>query len=86
MQTSVLTGSKESPSGITPTFVLHLTQVLPATPSNPELPQMVRISNFKMAIFEEQRICIKFCFKLKKSATETYELIKEAFGDAALSL
>ncbi|UYV74804.1 hypothetical protein LAZ67_12001060 [Cordylochernes scorpioides] len=39
-----------------------------------------------MAIFEEQRICIKFCFKLKKSATETYELIKEAFGDAALSL
>ncbi|UYV65132.1 hypothetical protein LAZ67_3003238 [Cordylochernes scorpioides] len=39
-----------------------------------------------MAIFEEQRICIKFCFKLKKSATETYELIEEAFGDAALSL
>ncbi|UYV64790.1 hypothetical protein LAZ67_3001980 [Cordylochernes scorpioides] len=38
-----------------------------------------------MAIFEEKRICIKFCFKLKKSATETYELIKEAFGDAALS-
>ncbi|UYV64204.1 NLK [Cordylochernes scorpioides] len=38
-----------------------------------------------MAIFEEQRICIKFCFKLRKSATETRELIKEAFGDAALS-
>ncbi|UYV69369.1 hypothetical protein LAZ67_6003342, partial [Cordylochernes scorpioides] len=37
------------------------------------------------AIFEEQRICIKFCFKLKKSSTETYELIKKAFGDAALS-
>ncbi|UYV83427.1 hypothetical protein LAZ67_23000974, partial [Cordylochernes scorpioides] len=45
----------------------------------------VRISNFEMAIFEEQRICIKFCFKLKKTATETHELIKEAFGDAALS-
>ncbi|UYV60191.1 hypothetical protein LAZ67_1000343 [Cordylochernes scorpioides] len=30
-----------------------------------------------MAIFEEQRICI--------NATETYELIKEAFGDADLS-
>ncbi|UYV78830.1 hypothetical protein LAZ67_16002927 [Cordylochernes scorpioides] len=28
---------------------------------------------------------VQFCFKLKKSATETYELIKEAFGDAALS-
>ncbi|UYV61117.1 HNRNPR [Cordylochernes scorpioides] len=38
-----------------------------------------------MDIFEEQRIYIKFCFKLKKGATETYELIKEAFGDAALS-
>ncbi|UYV80548.1 hypothetical protein LAZ67_19000537, partial [Cordylochernes scorpioides] len=38
-----------------------------------------------MAIFEEQIICIVFCFKLKKSATETYELIKEAFGDTALS-
>ncbi|UYV84749.1 hypothetical protein LAZ67_X003306 [Cordylochernes scorpioides] len=38
-----------------------------------------------MAIFEEQIIFIKFCFKLKKSATETHELIKEAFGDAALS-
>ncbi|UYV65939.1 hypothetical protein LAZ67_3005932 [Cordylochernes scorpioides] len=38
-----------------------------------------------MAIFEGQRICIKFCFKLKKRATETYELIEEAFGDAALS-
>ncbi|UYV82171.1 hypothetical protein LAZ67_21001238 [Cordylochernes scorpioides] len=35
--------------------------------------------------FKEQRICIKFCFKLKKGATETYELIKEGFGDAALS-
>ncbi|UYV78682.1 GVQW3 [Cordylochernes scorpioides] len=54
----------------------------------PSIPPkcIVRISNFKMSIFEEQRICIKFCFKLKKSATETYELIKEAFGDAALSL
>ncbi|UYV68490.1 hypothetical protein LAZ67_5004488 [Cordylochernes scorpioides] len=38
-----------------------------------------------MAIFEEQIICIKLCFKLEKGATETYELIKEAFGDAALS-
>ncbi|UYV77493.1 hypothetical protein LAZ67_15001262 [Cordylochernes scorpioides] len=38
-----------------------------------------------MTIFEEQRICIKFCFKLKKRATETYKLIEEAFGDAALS-
>ncbi|UYV80485.1 GVQW3 [Cordylochernes scorpioides] len=38
--------------------------------------------------FQKYRLAenrIKFCFKLKKIATETYELIKEAFGDAALS-
>ncbi|KAL4083381.1 hypothetical protein QTP88_028705 [Uroleucon formosanum] len=33
----------------------------------------------------EQRACIKFCFKIGKYATETFELIKLAFGDLALS-
>jgi len=33
----------------------------------------------------EQRACIKFCFKIGKTATETFELIKLAFGDVALS-
>ncbi|XP_025421236.1 protein GVQW3-like [Sipha flava] len=33
----------------------------------------------------EQRVCIKFCFKIGKNATETFELIKLAFGNVALS-
>ncbi|GFV36503.1 protein GVQW3 [Trichonephila clavipes] len=32
-----------------------------------------------------QRICIKFCFKLRKTGTETYEMMKTAFGDEAMS-
>jgi len=28
-----------------------------------------------------QRICIKFCFKLGKTASETQEMFKETFGD-----
>lgn len=33
----------------------------------------------------EQRACIKFCFKIGKNASETFELIKLAFGDVSLS-
>jgi len=33
----------------------------------------------------EQRVCIKFCVKLRKSATETFEMIKKAFEDEAMS-
>ena len=32
------------------------------------------------ADFREQRACIKFCFKLGKTATEGYEMLKTAFG------
>jgi len=33
-----------------------------------------------MADFREQRACIKFCFKLGKTATECYEMLKKALG------
>jgi hypothetical protein len=33
----------------------------------------------------EQRVCIKFCVKLGKSATETLEMLHETFGEHCLS-
>jgi hypothetical protein len=33
----------------------------------------------------KQCVCIKFCMKLDKSATETLEMICEAFGGHSLS-
>jgi hypothetical protein len=33
----------------------------------------------------EQRVCIKFCMKLGKSATETLEMLREASGEHSLS-
>jgi hypothetical protein len=33
----------------------------------------------------EQHACIKFCVKLGKSATETLEMLHEAFGEHCLS-
>ena len=38
-----------------------------------------------MTDFKEQIICIKFCFNLKKTATETNRMLQEAFGDSAMS-
>jgi hypothetical protein len=38
-----------------------------------------------MTDFKEQKICIKFCFNLKKPAAETYRMLQEAFGDNAIS-
>jgi hypothetical protein len=33
----------------------------------------------------EQHVCIKFCMKLDKSATETLEMFHGAFGERSLS-
>jgi len=41
-------------------------------------------ANTKMADVKEQRICIKFCFKLNKTAAETNRILKEASGEQAL--
>jgi len=38
----------------------------------------------EMADFREQRACIKFCFKLGKTAKECYEMLKTAFGEQAM--
>jgi len=35
---------------------------------------------------DEQNINMKFCFKLQKSAKETYEMLKLVYGDAAVTM
>jgi hypothetical protein len=37
-----------------------------------------------MTDVKEKWICIKFCFKLGKTASETNRMLKEEFGDNAL--
>ena len=32
----------------------------------------------------EQRICLKFCFKIGKTATETYQLLQQAYSEDAM--
>ena len=36
--------------------------------------------DMKMSVFHEQRICVKFCVKIGKSVTETFKMLKIAFG------
>ena len=36
-----------------------------------------------MSVFHKQRICVKFCVKIGKSVTETFEKLKIAFGEGA---
>jgi hypothetical protein len=40
--------------------------------------------NFTMCESTEQRICIKFCFKIGKTAMETYQLLQQACGEDAM--
>jgi len=35
-----------------------------------------------MAEVDEQRVCIKFCVRLGKTGSETFEMLKQAFGDS----
>jgi len=39
---------------------------------------------FTMCESTEQRVCIKFCFKIGKSATEIYQLLQQAYGGDAM--
>ena len=38
-----------------------------------------------MAEVDKQRVCIKFCVRLGKTGSETFELLKQAFGDSCMS-
>ena len=38
-----------------------------------------------LADLKEQRVCIKFCFPLGKTAAETVTMLREAFKEEALS-
>ena len=38
-----------------------------------------------MKDLEEQRVCVKFCFKLGKTFTETFEKLQQAYGEDCLS-
>jgi hypothetical protein len=35
----------------------------------------------KMTDMKEQRFCSKFCFKLRKNATENFEILEVCFGE-----
>jgi len=42
-------------------------------------------ANFVTEPIEEQRVCVKRCFKLGKSSSETSERLQQVFGDYVLS-
>ena len=42
------------------------------------------IAIFMMCESTEQRICIKSCFKIGKTATETYQLLQQAYSEDAM--
>ena len=42
------------------------------------------IAIFTMCESNKQHICIKFCFKIGKTATETYQLFQKAYGEDAI--
>jgi hypothetical protein len=38
-----------------------------------------------MGDFHELRVCVKFCFKLGKMFADTFRILKQAFGNKAMS-
>ena len=38
-----------------------------------------------IAEVDEQRVCIRFCVRLGKMGSETFEILKQAFGDSCMS-
>ena len=42
------------------------------------------IAIFMMCESTEQHICIKFCFKIRKTTTETFQVLQQAYGEDAM--
>jgi len=42
------------------------------------------IAIFTMCQSTEQCICIKFCFKIRKTTTQTYQLLQQAYSEDAM--
>jgi len=38
-----------------------------------------------MVKVDEKRVCIKFCVRLGKTGSETFEMLKQVFGDSCMS-
>jgi len=38
-----------------------------------------------MKDLEEQCVCVKFCFEFGKTATETWKMLQQGFGDECMS-
>jgi len=38
-----------------------------------------------MAEVDKQRVCIKFCVRMGKTGSETFEMLKQAFGDSCMN-
>jgi len=38
-----------------------------------------------MAEGDEQKVCVKFCVRLGKTGSKTFEMLKQAFGDSCMS-
>jgi hypothetical protein len=41
--------------------------------------------NIGLLDFHEQHVCVKFCFKLGNTFSDTFEILKQAFGEEAMS-
>ncbi|XP_076320188.1 protein GVQW3-like [Tachypleus tridentatus] len=46
--------------------------------------QFFRLADFRLNDLKEQRLAVKFCVKLGKSATETFAMLNMAYGDVAM--
>ena len=63
--------------------ILNYTRIKPRSRPPQKNQHILRTPIFQWRV--DQRICIKFCFKLGHSSAETIPMIKKAFGDDSMS-